>query len=68
MGLPAGTTNFMYIPEMIFRLIVYAVKQAWLLPQSLVLAIQQKRRQNMRAPSAAERLDRLRHASKYAVR
>jgi hypothetical protein len=58
----------MYIPELIFRLIVYAVKLAWLLPQSLALALQQRRRQSRPEPSATERLDRLRHPSKHAWR
>jgi len=58
----------MYILEVMFRMIVYAVKQVWLLPQNLLLAIQQKRRQSLTAPSELERLDRLRHPSKYAGR
>jgi hypothetical protein len=58
----------MYILELIPRMIVYAVKQAWLLPQNLALAFQQRRRQNRREPSETERLDRLRHPSKYAGR
>ena len=45
--------------------IIHLVKQAWLLPQSLVNAGQQRRRQVVLDKLEAERLDRIRNPSKY---
>jgi hypothetical protein len=41
------------------------VKQAWLLPQSIAIAVQQRRRRVARNEVEAERLDRIRNPSKY---
>jgi hypothetical protein len=41
------------------------VKQAWLLPQSVANAVQQRRRQIVLNELEAERLDRIRNPSKY---
>ena len=38
-------TNFMYTLKLICLTIVNLVKQAWLLPQTVALALQQRRRQ-----------------------
>jgi hypothetical protein len=45
--------------------ILQLVKQACLLPQSIVNAIQQRRRRVVRNGLEAERLDRIRNPSKY---
>ena len=41
------------------------VKQAWLLPQSVANAVQQRRRQIVLNELEAERLDRIRNPLKY---
>jgi hypothetical protein len=61
-------TNFMYILKLICLTIVNLVKQAWLLPESVALALQQRRRKLARLQSETERLDRIRNPSKYAGR
>jgi hypothetical protein len=43
-------------------------KQAWLLPQLIVEALQQRRRQHTRHEFETERLDRIRNPSKYRGR
>jgi hypothetical protein len=43
-------------------------KQAWLLPQSITLALQQRRQQLVRNQCETERLDRIRNPSKYRGR
>ena len=57
-----------YVPIYLFILIcltiVELVKQAWLLPLTVTLALQQRRRQLTRHQFEAERLDRIRHPSK----
>jgi len=58
----------MYILELIGRMIVNLVKQAWLMPQTIALAFQQKRRQTARHEFETERLDRIRNPSKYLGR
>ena len=45
--------------------ILQLVKQACLLPQSIVNAIQQRRQRVIRDELEAERLDRIRNPSKY---
>jgi hypothetical protein len=55
----------MYLLEVIFRTIVNLVKQAWLLPQTVAMALQQRRRQLARQEVETERLDRIRNPSKY---
>jgi hypothetical protein len=59
---------FMYIFELIFRIIVNMAKQAWQLPQTIALAFQQRQRQITRHQFETERLDRLRNPAKYAGR
>ena len=70
MNPPSGSdeTNFMYILKLICLTIVDLVKQAWLLPQTVALALQQRRRQLARQQFETERLDRIRNPSKYAGR
>ena len=55
----------MHTLKLICLTIIQLVKQAWLLPQSVVMAIQQRRRQNVLNELEAERLDRIRNPSKY---
>jgi len=50
----------------IFRPIIHWIKQAWLLPHTVALALKQRRwRQTVANPHEVERLDRLRNPSKY---
>jgi hypothetical protein len=58
----------MYVLELIFRTVLNLFKQAWLLPQTVALALQNKRGQRTRDYLEAERLDRIRNPSKYAGR
>ena len=51
--------------KLIFQTIIQLVKQAWLLPQSVAIAVQQRRRQVVPTEIEVERLDRLRNPSKY---
>ena len=64
----ADKPQFMYILELIFRLIVNLIKQAWLLPKTIALGLEQRRRQLVRRESEVERLDRIRNPAKYAGR
>ncbi len=59
------TLDFMYIRELVGRIIVNLIKQAWLLPQTMTRNHQQQRRQITRQRSEAERLDRIRQPWKY---
>jgi hypothetical protein len=45
--------------------IILLVKQAWLLPQTVVTAVRQRRGQIVRNELEVERLDRLRNPSHY---
>ena len=58
----------MYTLKLICLTIVNLVKQAWLLPQTVALALQQRRRKLARQEFETERLDRIRNPSKYAGR
>ena len=58
----------MYIIKFLFLTIVNAVKQIWLLPQTVSLALRQRRRQFARQQFETERLDRIRNPSKYLGR
>jgi hypothetical protein len=58
----------MYTLKLICLTIVNLVKQAWLLPQTVTLALQQRRRKLARQEFETERLDRIRNPSKYAGR
>jgi hypothetical protein len=51
----------MYVFKFIFLTIVNLVKQAWLLPQTVALTLEHRRRHQFEA----ERLDRIRNPSKY---
>jgi hypothetical protein len=55
----------MNIPKLICLTFFQLVKQAWFLPQSVVNAVQQRRRFAVRNGLEAERLDRIRNPSKY---
>ena len=61
-------TNFMYTLKLICLTIVNLAKQAWQLPQTVALALQQRRRKLARLQFETERLDRIRNPSKYAGR
>ena len=54
--------------KLICLTIVELVKQVWLLPQTIALAVQQRRLQLARRQSETERLDRIRNPSKYRGR
>jgi hypothetical protein len=49
----------------IFLTLVQLVKQAWSLPASIATAVRQRQRQIIRNELEIERLDRIRHPSKY---
>src|ERR1019366_8720748 len=55
----------MYKLKVICLTIVELVKQAWLLPQTIALAVQQRRQQLTRRQFETERLDRISNPSKY---
>jgi hypothetical protein len=65
---PIGRTNLMQVLMIIWRTIVNLAKQAWLLPKTISLALQHRRRQVARIQFETERLDRIRNPSKYAGR
>ena len=58
----------MYTLKLITLTIVNLVKQAWLLPQTVTFALEQRRRKLARQEFETERLDRIRNPSKYAGR
>jgi hypothetical protein len=58
----------MYTIKLICLTVVNLVKQAWLLPQTVGAALQQRRLKVARELSETERLDRIRNPSKYAGR
>jgi hypothetical protein len=64
----AEETNFMQTLLLIWRIIVNLAKQAWLLPKTISVALQHRRRQLARVQLETERLDRIRNPSKYAGR
>ena len=55
----------MYLLKLICQTLAQRVKQAWLLPQTIVDAVKQKRRQVALDECEVERLDRIRNPSKY---
>lgn len=55
----------MHTLKLICLTIMQLVKQTWLLPQSVGIAIRQRRRQIVLDELEAERLDRIRNPSKY---
>jgi hypothetical protein len=58
----------MYKLKLICLTIVELVKQALLLPQTIALAVQQRRLELTRRQSETERLDRIRNPSKFRGR
>ena len=58
----------MYLLKLTCLTIVNLVKEAWMLPRTLAIALQQRRDQLTRRQFEAERLDRIRNPSKYAGR
>ena len=64
----SDATNFMETLMIIWRMFVNLAKQAWLLPKTITLALQQRRRQIALNEFEIERLDRIRNPSKYAGR
>ena len=70
MNPPVGSdeTNFMDTLKLICLTIVNLRKQAWRLPQTVALALQQRRLRLARHQFETERLDRIRNPSKYAGR
>jgi hypothetical protein len=55
----------MHTLKLICLTIIQLVKQAWLLPQTVAIAVQQRRQQAVLNEHEAERLDRIRNPSKY---
>lgn len=55
----------MYLLKLVCLTIVQLIKQAWLLPRSIATAVRLRRRQMASNASEVERLDRIRHPSKY---
>jgi hypothetical protein len=55
----------MHTLKLIFRTIIRWLRQAWLLPRSVVTGIGQWRSKVALNEINAERLDRIRHPSKY---
>ncbi len=58
----------MYLLKLICLTIAELFKQAWSLPQTITLSLQERRRQLRRRQFEVERLDRIRNPSKYAGR
>lgn len=58
----------MYLLKVICLTMVNLVKQAWLLPKTIMLALEHRRQQTTRDEFETERLDRIRNPSKYAGR
>jgi hypothetical protein len=58
----------MHLLKLTCLTIINLVKQAWLLPQTITLALQERRSQLTRHRCETERLDRIRNPSKYAGR
>ena len=55
----------MQVLKLIYQATVGLFKQAWLLPHTVAVVLRQRRRQSALDVREAERLDRLRHPSKY---
>ena len=70
MNRPADSeeTNFMNTFKLISLTIAGLAKQAWLLPQTIADALQQRRRKLVQHQFETERLDRIRNPSKYRGR
>jgi hypothetical protein len=57
--------NSIYPLKLLCLSIVQFINQAWFLPQSIATALRLRRRQMVRNAFEIERLDRIRHPSKY---
>ncbi|HZL43999.1 MAG TPA: hypothetical protein VFD66_12060 [Verrucomicrobiae bacterium] len=55
----------MYLLKLVWLSIVQLIKQAWLFPQSIATTLRLRRRQVALNALEVERLDRIRHPSKY---
>jgi hypothetical protein len=55
----------MHTLKVICLTICQLAKQAWLFPQTALLAFRRKRQQNEQNASEIERIDRIRNPSKY---
>jgi len=55
----------MHTLKLMRQAIIHLLKQVWLLPQSVAIAVKQRRRQIVLNGLEAERLDRIRNPSKY---
>ena len=55
----------MHILKFICLTIIQLVKQAWSLPQSVAIAVQERRLRITREELEAKRLDRIRNPDKY---
>ena len=55
----------MYLIKLIFLTLYQLAKQIWQLPQTAATSFKQRRRQAVLARLENERLDRIRHPSKY---
>ena len=55
----------MNLLKLICLTIIQLVKQAWLLPQSIMNAVKQRQRRVVLNEREVERLDRIRHPHKY---
>jgi hypothetical protein len=58
----------MYLLKLICLTAFNLLKQAWGLPKTIAVALEQRKRQLTRRQFEVERLDRIRHPSKYAGR
>lgn len=58
-------TSLLNILKVICLTIVQLAKQAWLLPEAIVAVFQKRRHRTEMNEMEAERLDRIRHPSKY---
>lgn len=63
-----GENNLMYILKLIGLTLVNLLKQAWLLPKTIQIALQQRRRHYAQHQFELDRLDRIRNPAKYAGR
>ena len=68
-GLEAVERELLHPPmhtlKLMRRAIIHLIKRAWLLPQSVAIAVKQRRRRTVLNELEAERLDRIRNPWKY---
>jgi hypothetical protein len=58
----------MYTLKVLLQMVFNLLKQIWLLPKTVPVALAQRRRQVAWQKSEVERLDRIRNPAKYAGR